>query len=54
MELEVTTWGDLTGIDDVAWRPNVGVASSGDSSPTDAPSALVLEGLAPGFATTSA
>ena len=31
----------------------VGLASSGDSSPADAPSALVLEGLAPDFATTS-
>ena len=32
---------------------DVGLASSGDSSPAVAPSALVLEGLAPDFATTS-
>jgi len=31
----------------------VGLASSGDSSPAVAPLALVLEGLAPDFATTS-
>ena len=34
-------------------RSDVGLASSGDSSPADAPSALVLEGLASDFATTS-
>ena len=34
-------------------RSDVGLVSGGDSSPADAPSALVLEGLAPDFATTS-
>jgi len=34
-------------------RSDVGLASSGDSSSAVAPSALVLEGLAPDFATTS-
>ena len=34
-------------------RSDVGLASSGDSSSAVVPSALVLEGLAPDFATTS-
>ena len=34
-------------------RSDVGLASSGDSSPAVAPSALVLEGLAPDFTITS-
>ena len=46
-------WFAMGGFGAPGCRSDVGFASSGDSSLADAPSALVLEGLAPDFATTS-
>ena len=46
-------WFAMGGFGAPGCRSDVGSASSGDSSPADAPSALVLEGLALDFATTS-
>jgi len=48
-----SVWFAMDGFGALGCRSDVGLASSGDSSPADAPSALVLEGLAPDFATTS-
>jgi len=48
-----SVWFVMGGFGASGCRSDVGLASSGDSSPTVAPSALVLEGLAPDFATTS-
>ena len=48
-----SVWFAMGGFGAPGCRSDVGLASSGDSSTADAPSALVLEGLAPDFATTS-
>ena len=48
-----SVWFAMGGFGAPGCRSDVGLASSGDSSPADAPSALALEGLAPDFATTS-
>ena len=48
-----SVWFAMGGFGAPGCRSDVGLASSGDSSLADAPSALVLEGLAPDFATTS-
>lgn len=48
-----SVWFVMGGFGASGCRSDVGLASSGDSSPAVAPSALVLEGLAPDFATTS-
>ena len=48
-----SVWFAKGGFGALGCRSDVGLASSSDSSPADAPSALVLEGLAPDFATTS-
>ena len=48
-----SVWFAMGGFGAPGCRSDVGLASSGDSSPADAPSALVLEGLALDFATTS-
>ena len=48
-----SVWFAMGGFRALGCRSNVSLASSGDSSPAVAPSALVLEGLAPDFATTS-
>jgi len=48
-----SVWFAMGGFGAPGCRSDVVLASSGDSSPAVAPSALVLEGLAPDFATTS-
>ena len=48
-----SVWFAMGGFGAPGCRSDVGLASSGDSSPVDVPSALVLERLAPDFATTS-
>ena len=48
-----SVWFVMGGFGAPGCRSDVGLASSGDSSPADASSALVLEGLAPDFITTS-
>ena len=48
-----SVWFVMGGFGATRCRSDVVLASSGDSSPADAPSVLVLEGLAPDFATTS-
>ena len=48
-----SVWFAMDGFGGPGCRSDVGMASSVDSSPVDAASALVLEGLAPDFATIS-
>ena len=48
-----SVWFAMGGFGAPGCRSDVGLASCGDFSPEDAPSALVLEGLAPDFTTTS-
>ena len=48
-----SVWFTMGGFGAPRCISDVGLASSGDSSPADMPSALVLEELAPDFATTS-
>ena len=48
-----SVWFAMGGFGTPGCRSDVALASSGDSSPADAPSALVLEGLAQDFTTTS-
>ena len=48
-----SVWFTMGGFGAPECRSDVGLASSGDSSSAVAPLALVLEGLAPDFATTS-
>ena len=49
-----SVWFVMGGFGPPGCRSDVGLASSGDSSPAVAPSTLLLEGLALYFATTSA
>ena len=48
-----SVWLAMGGFGAPGCRSDIGFVSSGDSSPAVAPSALVLEGIAPDFATTS-
>ena len=48
-----SVWFAMGGFGAPGCRSDDGLASSGDSSPADAPLALVLEGLAPDFANIS-
>ena len=48
-----SVWFAMGGFGVPGCRSDIGFVSSGDSSPAVAPSALVLEGLALDFATTS-
>ena len=48
-----SVWFTMGGFEASGCRSDVGLASSGDSSTANAPSVLVLEGLAPDFTTTS-
>ena len=48
-----SVWFTMGGFGAPGCRSDVGLASSGDSAPAVAPSALLLEGLALDFATTS-
>ena len=47
-----SVWFAMGGFGAPGCRSDIGLASSGDSSPADAPSALVLKRLATDFATT--